>query len=69
MLQLNNGELEKGQFDRLAQSLRLSDFVKFAKYQPSAEDDGNCFLEIKNAIITIEKSGAKAPTAGRQAVI
>jgi hypothetical protein len=64
VLQLNNGELEKGQFDRLAQSLRLSDFVKFAKYQPSAEDDSNCFREIKNAIITIEKTEAGSPSFG-----
>ena len=43
---------------KLNQILTLSDFVKFAKYIPSADDDRNCFEEIKNAIITIEKAQA-----------
>ncbi len=55
VIQLKSLNLSKEQFDKLSQSLRLSDFVKFAKYIPSADDDRNCFEEIKNAIITIEK--------------
>jgi len=61
VLQLKGLELDKGQFDRLAQALRLSDFVKFAKYLPAAEDDANCFREIKHAIMTIEKTDDKTP--------
>jgi len=61
VLQLKGLELDKGQFDRLAQALRLSDFVKFAKYLPAAEDDANCFREIKYAIMTIEKTDDKTP--------
>ncbi len=61
VLQLKNLNLDKQQFDKLSQSLRLSDFVKFAKYLPSNDDNSNCFEEIKNAIVTIEKSEAKIP--------
>lgn len=60
VLQLKNLNLSKEQFDRLSQSLGLSDFVKFAKYIPSDDDDRTCFEEIRNAIMTIEKSEAKA---------
>ena len=56
MIQLKSLNLSKEQFDKLSQSLRQSDFVKFAKYIPSADDDRNCFEEIKNAIVTIEKA-------------
>jgi len=48
VLQLNKLGMSKDGFNRLAQALRLSDFVKFAKYNPSAEDD----TELLNAIIT-----------------
>ena len=61
VLQLRNLDLQKEQFDKLSQSLRLSDFVKFAKYIPSTQDDKNCFEEIKNSIVIIEKTEAKAP--------
>lgn len=61
VVQLKSLHLNKEQFDRLSQSLRLSDLVKFAKYIPSDEDTKNCLTEIKNAIITIEKQEAKAP--------
>ena len=58
--QLKNLNLDKEQFDKLSQSLRLSDFVKFAKFVPSGSENGNCFQEIKNSILTIERSEAKA---------
>jgi LPXTG-motif cell wall-anchored protein len=61
VVQLRSLNLSKEQFDRLSQSLRLSDFVKFAKYVPSNDDNRNCLEEIKNAIVTIEKSEAKIP--------
>ena len=56
VVQLRTLNLSKEQFDKLSQSLRLSDFVKFAKYTPSVDDDKNCFQEIKNSIRSIEKS-------------
>ena len=61
IIQLKSLILTKEQFDKLSQSLRLSDFVKFAKYISTNEDDKLAFEEIKNAIITIEKTEAKAP--------
>ena len=65
VLQLRNLDMGKEQFDKLAQSLRLSDFVKFAKYIPTSEDDKSAFEEIKKAIITIEKSEAEVLPSGR----
>lgn len=56
ILQLDNINLDKHQYAQLSQVLRLSDFVKFAKYLPSEEDSRNVFETIKNSIITIEKS-------------
>lgn len=56
VLQLKELNFDKEQFDKLSQTLQLSDFVKFAKYSPSSEDDENCFNEIRNTILSIEKS-------------
>ena len=61
VIQLKGLGLDKEQFDKLSQALRLSDFVKFAKYIPGNEDDSNSFNEIRNAIVTIEKKEARAP--------
>lgn len=62
ILQLKNINLNKEPFAQLSQALRLSDFVKFAKYIPSSEDDTGSFNAIKNSIMTIEKSESKVPT-------
>jgi hypothetical protein len=35
-------------FNQVQQALRLSDFVKFAKYIPSAEDNQSAFMQLKN---------------------
>jgi hypothetical protein len=55
VVQLKSIPLPKDQFEKLSQALRLSDFVKFAKYVPSAEDDRNTFDIIKNTISGIEQ--------------
>ena len=55
VMQLKSIPLPKEQFEKLSQALRLSDFVKFAKYMPSAEDDRNTFDIIKNTISGIEQ--------------
>ena len=60
VLQLKNINLESERHVQLAQALRLSDFVKFAKYVPAKEDDVNTFNIIKNSITTIEQSESKA---------
>ena len=59
IVQLRDLDLSKDQYDKLAQSLRLGDFVKFAKYIPSADDDRNSLEEIKKSIVTIEKTETK----------
>jgi len=42
-------------YDRLRQSLQLSDFVKFAKYTPTPDDDNSAFNTIKKTIQHIEQ--------------
>ena len=58
VVQLKGLNLDKNQFDKLSQSLRLSDFVKFAKYIPTGEDDKTCYEDIKKSIMTLEQSGS-----------
>jgi hypothetical protein len=55
VVQLKGIPIAKEQFEKLSQALRLSDFVKFAKYVPSKEDDKDFYETIKNSIISIEK--------------
>lgn len=55
VVQLRSLPIPKDQFETLSQALRLSDFVKFAKYVPSAEDDKNALDIIKESIVSIEK--------------
>ncbi len=56
LLQLKNINLGKEQHGQLSQALRLSDFVKFAKYQPDKNDDASVLKAITESIINIEKS-------------
>jgi len=46
------------QTSTLTQALRLSDFVKFAQYNSSAEDNEKAFQAVKDAIVTEEKNTA-----------
>ncbi|HEX7844148.1 MAG TPA: hypothetical protein VF476_00025 [Chitinophagaceae bacterium] len=55
VMQLRSINLQKEQFDKLAQALRLGDFVKFAKYQPSEADDNSSWEIIRQTIMTIEQ--------------
>jgi hypothetical protein len=55
VVQLKGIPITKEQFEKLSQALRLSDFVKFAKYIPSAEDDKAIFETIINSITSIER--------------
>ena len=64
VVQLKGIGLDKEQFDKLSQALRLSDFVKFAKYIPTAEDDTNIFNTIKKSITTLEQSGSVSHSPG-----
>ncbi len=55
VIRLRDIGLDKEQFNKLSQSLQLSDFVKFAKYIPSPEDDKQAFEIIGRSIEAIEQ--------------
>jgi len=55
VIRLRDLGLDKEQFNKLSQSLQLSDFVKFAKYIPSPEDDKQAFENIGRSIEAIEQ--------------
>lgn len=59
ILQVKDVVNDKEQFDKLSLTLRLSDFVKFAKYIPTESDKEDSFQHIKNTIINIEKLETK----------
>ncbi len=59
IVQIRNVLPDNEQFEKLTQALRLSDFVKFAKYIPSDEDRSSCFNKIKNTINAFERSGTE----------
>jgi hypothetical protein len=55
VVQMKSLNLNEERFNKLAQALRLSDFVKFAKYIPGDEDNRAAFDAVKNSIEEIEK--------------
>ena len=52
--QLRGLNMQKGQFDQLEQGLMLSDFVKFARYIPSPDNDKYVFDIIVSTIQQLE---------------
>jgi hypothetical protein len=56
VVQLNKLGMNKDSFTKLSQALHLSDFVKFAKYNPSMEDDNELLNAIKTSIREIEQA-------------
>lgn len=56
VLQLRGLTMPSGRFEELAQSLQLADFVKFAKYVPTGDDDNHVFDVIKNIIQHFEQA-------------
>ncbi len=55
VIQLKGLNMNKERFDQLSQALRLSDYVKFAKYIPGPEDDRMLLDTIKKSIQDIEQ--------------
>jgi hypothetical protein len=53
--QIRQLSLPQQQFDNLAEALRMGDFVKFAKYQPSLADSDSHYRIIRGAIEKIEE--------------
>lgn len=64
VLQLKDTGLSKEEFEKLAQALRLSDLVKFAKYAPTEEDNRTAYHDILNALKSIERSETNATRPG-----
>jgi len=54
VVQLKSLNLPAEDFSQLAQTLRMSDFVKFAKYEPGENDKTDSFGTVKNFIEKIE---------------
>ncbi len=55
--QLRQLPLSAEDFSRLAQTLRMSDFVKFAKYQPAVNDNEDCFRVIHSSVEALNRIG------------
>jgi hypothetical protein len=53
IMQLRELNLSRDSFTRLAQALRMSDSVKFAKYQPGTQDNEKNYEIIHSAIQTL----------------
>jgi hypothetical protein len=55
ILQLYDLSLQREAFSNLSQSLRMTDFVKFAKYLPSDEDNENNLNSVRTSIDMLDK--------------
>jgi hypothetical protein len=55
IVRLRNSKLPANDFTSLAQSLRMNDFVKFAKYLPSENERNEVFQAIRNSIKKLEE--------------
>jgi hypothetical protein len=63
ILQLRKSKLPGEQFSSLAQALRMSDFVKFAKYIPSESERNEVFEVIRNSIKVLEETNKDSSNA------
>lgn len=61
ILQSKQIDLPRSESEQLAQALRLSDFVKFAKYKPVASDNEKALTVIEAAINIINNKTTKKP--------
>src|SRR4029079_11386226 len=55
-MQIEKLNMVGDQYQQLVQTLVLSDFVKYAKYQSSTEEKRNSIESVKEGIITIENA-------------
>jgi hypothetical protein len=53
-IQMQRLNMERGQYGELLQTLRLSDLVKFARFQPSGAENETSIETIKQSIVNIE---------------
>jgi hypothetical protein len=61
--QLRDSFVAARQFDSVAETLRMSDFVKFAKYQPGIADTDHHYEVIRTAILALEPPPPNPQTA------
>jgi hypothetical protein len=66
--QLRQLPLDADAFSRLAQALRMSDFVKFAKYQPEVADKEDSFRVIRSAVEGLERVALERAASQRIAL-
>jgi hypothetical protein len=59
--QIEKLNMDKDQYQQLVQTLVLSDFVKYAKYQSSLEERRNAIESIKESIVAIENAHIPNP--------
>jgi hypothetical protein len=60
IMQLSRQSIPRDSFTGLMQSLRMSDFVKFAKYRPSASDNKENLNTVRSSIEILDKNFASA---------
>ena len=63
IIQLKQSGLGKETFTQLAQSLRMSDFVKFARYQPEQSENDNNWAVIRSSVKTLNNITDPEPQA------
>jgi hypothetical protein len=56
VVQLKSAEIQSELYKELSETLQLSDFVKFARYETSAADDNRAFDTIRKTIEYIEQT-------------
>ena len=57
ILNLSGLKLDRDKFSKLTAALRMSDFVKFAKYVPGPFENEENLKQIRSSIITINETG------------
>lgn len=55
-VQIEKLNMEENQYQQLVQTLLLSDLVKYAKYQPSTQENQNSINDIRESIVAIEQT-------------
>jgi hypothetical protein len=60
IMQLSKMNIPKDAFISLSQSLRMADFVKFAKYRPSEEDNRSNLETVRTSIEILDNTTARA---------
>jgi len=60
-IQIEKLNLDRDQYQQLLQTLRLSDLVKYAKYQPTSHENQASVNDIRESIVAIEQTSNFKP--------